>query len=80
MKHIKDKKPDLSALAVKWQSAYVSRSEIYAFSGGIITSKTIANLDSLGVGPTGRIRVSRRICYPVVSLIAWLESRATLVN
>lgn len=80
MNHIKDKKPDLSALAVKWQSAYVSRSQIYAFSGGIITSKSMANLDSLGLGPAGRIRISRRICYSVDSLIAWLENRATRLN
>lgn len=73
-------KVDLSALARKWPSAYVSRSEVPRFSGGIISDRYIANLDCQGMGPPGRIKVGRRVAYPVDSLVRWLESRSTDQN
>ena len=53
--------PNLSDLAEKWPSPYVARNEVKAFSGGILTPKYLANLDSAGKGPAGRIRVGRKI-------------------
>lgn len=67
---------DLSALAEKWSSAFVARSEIGKFTGGLISSGYLANLDSLGLGPKGRIRVGRRVAYPVSEIVKWLEARA----
>jgi hypothetical protein len=74
------KQVDLKALADRWPSAYVSRQEVRKFSGGIISEKSLANLDSLGLGPAGRLRIGRKIAYSVPSLIEWLESRTTRVN
>jgi hypothetical protein len=74
------KQADLKELAIRWPSAFVSRQEVRNFSGGIINEKTLANLDSLGMGPAGRIRIGRKITYSVSSLIEWLESRATRLN
>jgi hypothetical protein len=71
--------PSLSQLADKWPSRFVAQEEVDRFTGGIITQKYLANLDSQGKGPTGRIRVGRKISYPVSNLIEWLESRAEVV-
>jgi len=67
-------------LALTWPSAIVSRSEVSRFSGGLINPRSLANMDSLGLGPANRFRCGRKICYPVSDLIAWLESRVTVVK
>jgi hypothetical protein len=69
-------KVNLSKLAEKWPSAYVARDQVGKFSGGIISPQRIKNLDALGKGPVVRIRVGRRIAYPVAALIRFLEARA----
>ncbi len=71
--------PDLSCLADKWPSSHVARDRVGDFSGGIIKSKYLANLDSQGKGPAGRIKIGRKIAYSVSSLIAWLEGRARVL-
>lgn len=67
-------------LAEKWPSAWVARTEIDRFTGGIISEKYIANLDSRGLGIQDRVRIGRKIAYPVSSLVEWLERRAEPVN
>lgn len=62
-------------MADRWPSAWVARTEIGKFGGGIISEKYLANLDSAGKGPAGRVRCGRKVVYPVVQLIEWLESR-----
>jgi hypothetical protein len=70
--------PDLSILAARWPSPLVAREKVSEFSGGIVTPKTLANLDSIGEGPKGRIICGRKIAYPVDQLVTWLESRSRL--
>lgn len=43
--------------------------------GGLITPKTLANLDSLREGPGGRIRVGKKIGYQRDDFLDWLERR-----
>jgi len=74
------KKVDFSRLADNWKSAWVARTQIDQFTGGIVSEKYAANLDCLGKGPRGRLRVGRKIAYPVAEVIRWLESRATEVK
>ena len=74
------KKPDLSNLAASWPSPLVSRDNVEKFTGGIITQKTIANHDSKGTGPQGRLKVGRKVCYPVNAFIEWLEGRAEVLG
>ena len=74
------KKPDLSILAKNWSCPFVARAEVKEFSGGILNSKSLANLDSAGLGPTGRIRIGRKIAYPVSSLISWMENRTEVIQ
>lgn len=71
---------DLKILAEKWPSAFVARQEICKLTGGIINPKYLANLDSKGLGPKGRLRIGRKIVYPVSSIIEWLESRASVIG
>lgn len=66
----------LSHLAEKWPSSIVSREKISDFTGGALSPGRLANLDSMGQGPEERIRIGRKIAYPVSSLIPWLEKRA----
>ena len=53
------KNTNLQSMAERWPSPYVARQEIKQVSGGIISEKYIANLDSQGAGPSGRIRCGR---------------------
>ena len=69
---------DFQALLRSWPSPLVSRDQktLDRFSGGILNARTLANADSAGDGPPGRIRIGRKVAYPTASLVAWLESRA----
>lgn len=68
-----------SALLDRWPSAWVARTKIQEFSGGIITEKYLANLDSQGRGPVGRVRIGRKIAYPANEIVRWLEARSEAV-
>jgi hypothetical protein len=72
--------PTFSTMAEKWPSPYVARHEVDRFTGGIVNPKYLANLDSQGKGPEGRIRVGRKVAYPVHSFISWLEARSEVVE
>ena len=63
----------------KWKSPVVARTEVEVFSGGLIREKYLANLDSAGKGPAGRIRCGRKVAYPVAELVKWLEARSEAI-
>ncbi len=69
-------KEKLSHLAEKWPSSLVARRKISEFTGGIMSEKYLANLDSLGDGPP-RCKIGRHVAYPVDTLITWLEGRCS---
>ena len=71
--------PTFSSLAEHWPSTFVARNEVRAFTGGIIDPKYLANLDSQGRGPAGRIRCGGKIAYPVDELVTWLEERSVVL-
>jgi len=62
-------------MAEVWPSAVVARAEIKKFTGGALSSKSLANLDSLGAGPKQKIVIGKKVCYPKDVLIAWLRER-----
>jgi hypothetical protein len=64
----------------KWPSQIVARTEIETFTGGLMTEKYQANLDSAGKGPDGRIRCGRKIGYPTRPYAEWLDGRSELVS
>ena len=66
-------------MAEKWPSAWVARTEVENFTGGLMTEKYQANLDSAGKGPAGRVRCGRKVVYPVAEFVAWLEGRSAVI-
>lgn len=68
---------DFTSLSSNWPSPLVLRDQtiLDRFSGGILKAKTLANYDSLGIGPRERIRIGNRIAYPKESLVAWMQER-----
>ena len=57
----------------------IARENVGTLLGGVISSKRLANLDSLGEGPK-RMRVGRKVAYMTEDLLGWLETRTvTLV-
>jgi len=63
-------------MAERWPSAVVARTEIDKFSGGLMSSKYVANLDSQGRGPV-RVVCGRKVGYPVRDLVQWLRERSS---
>lgn len=62
-------------LANRWPSSVIAREKVSIATGGAVSPKSLANADSLGKGPDGAFRVGKKVCYPIASLIAWLEQR-----
>jgi len=58
----------IDTMVATWPSPVVARTKVEQFSGGILNSRTLANCDSLGIGPAGRFRVGKKVCYPTKSL------------
>ncbi len=65
------------AMKQNWPSPIVVRDQRHLdrFAGGLLNARTLANHDSLGTGPKGRVRVGRKVGYPVDSLIEWMRER-----
>jgi len=70
---------DFQQLAKRWPAPCVARTDkaLMAFGGGLLpAASTFRNLDSKGLGPSGKFRVGKVVAYPVTDLIAWIEKRA----
>ena len=65
----------LCSMKAKWPSTIVAREEIRNFTGGAVSEKYIANLDSQMKGPEGRFKIGRKVVYPVDSVLRWLGAR-----
>ena len=53
------------------------RSQVGVLTGGMVNTKTLANLDSQGKGPE-RFRLGKLVAYEREAFLAWLESRMGL--
>ena len=53
----------------------ISRKEASKLSGGLVSEKTLANLDCLNEGPKERVRIGSRIGYPVTAFAEWYANR-----
>ena len=67
------------SLADSWKSPIIARVQVEAFTGGAISEKYLANLDSQGLGPEGRFRIGRKVVYPTDKFVKWLESRSASI-
>jgi hypothetical protein len=72
-------KTHFETLAKSWGSTIVARDQVPVFTGGAISSGRMANLDCMGEGPKERIRIGRKICYPVDVFIEWLSERSEIL-
>lgn len=59
----------------RWPSPIVTRQDAARATGGLISPKLLANLDSLGEGPPEAVRHGRRVAYPAASFFYWIVSR-----
>lgn len=66
-------------MAKRWPSQIVARTEIKDFTGGAISEKYIANLDSIGKGPP-RFRLGRKVVYKTADLADWLRGRSEVIE
>jgi len=68
--------PDIfDRMKERWPSAILARRDVPKFTGGAMSAKHLANLDSQGQGPANRFRIGRNVCYPVEDFVAWLRER-----
>ena len=70
----------LENLKKKWPSSIVARQHVAKFSGGVLNAKTMANRDAAGTGPRERLRIGRKIAYPVEALVTWMRENATTIT
>ncbi len=63
-------------MAFKWPSTIVARKAVKEFTGGVVSQKYLANMDTAGTGPDGRFLLNNQIVYPVQSLVEWLKQRS----
>lgn len=68
---------NFSKMAERWPSEIIARNEVGKFTGGLISGRTMANLDSKNEGIEDRFYMGNKTGYFVKSFINWLEKRAT---
>lgn len=54
----------------------LARDRVAEYTGGLISPKSLANLDSLGKGPSRRVKLGRRVGYPARDFAEWFLDRA----
>ena len=57
----------------------IARDHVEELLGGVISSKTLANYDSLGEVPK-RMRIGRKVAYLTEDLLEWLANRTINLN
>lgn len=55
--------------------AVFARKHVKKLLGGLISPGTLANLDSMGLGPSVKVRVGKHVGYERSSFIQWLKTR-----
>ncbi len=73
------KKRDLGQIAMSGID-FVPRKAVGRFTNGLLSPRTLANLDCVGKGPRGRVRIGNQIAYPVTELMEWLEARTQRID
>lgn len=63
-------------MAERWPSPVVARPKLGIFSGGAMSPKSAANLDSLGLGCPERVVINGKVCYPTAALVSYLRARS----
>ena len=53
----------------------ITRKKLHELTGGLVSEKTLANLDSLGEGIQPRMRIGGKVAYPKEAAITFLKQR-----
>jgi len=56
----------------------LTRKKLQELTGGLVSEKTLANLDSLGEGITPRMRIGGKVVYPKEAAIDFLKQRCRI--
>lgn len=59
-------------LVANWPAPVVARRDAERFSGGLVRPGTLANCDSRGIGPKGRIQIGKNAGYYSRPLAEWI--------
>ncbi len=65
----------IDQIKASWLHPVIPRHKAPEATGYLVSSKTLANKDSLGTGPEGAFLVNGRIVYPTQNLLDWLKKR-----
>lgn len=66
--------PDFSQIIKNNPSGYILRKDLTEKTGGLLHGRTMANLDSLGLGIPGRLLIGKRkVAYPVQAVVEYLQ-------
>lgn len=65
----------IKTLVESWPSNIVPRTKFYEFSQGAFRPGTLANKDSQGCGPRGRMFLGKGIFYPVADAAEWVADQ-----
>lgn len=53
------------------------RKRVFELTGGLLSAKVMANLDSQGKGPSIKVSIGKHINYQRENFVGWLKSRAS---
>lgn len=71
--------PDFSQIIKNNPSGYILRKDLTEKTGGLLHGRTQANLDSLGIGIPGRIKIgNRKVAYPVQAVVEYLQKMVSV--
>lgn len=65
----------IKTLVGNWPGGIVLRRDIARFSSGAFAPGTLANNDSRGTGPAGRMLIGKNTAYPVRDAAEWVADR-----
>ena len=66
---------NIKKLGEEWPSSVIARKRVGDFTGGMLSPRTMANLDSLGLGPDGIIKIGNSVGYLKNPYVEWLIRR-----
>lgn len=55
----------------------IARTEVDKITGGLLSSRTVANLDCLGKGPGGRVKFKSKVGYEKEAFLTWFAGYLT---
>jgi hypothetical protein len=66
--------PEFSQILKNCKSGFILRQNLNAATNGMLHGRTMANLDSQGIGIPGRIMIgNRKVAYPVEAVVEYLQ-------